>query len=85
VSDLENRIEKLEKHTGADTEGKPWLVVVYDDTGKPSEAMLEAAKADYKAKHPDWQERDFNIIWVTDEEVKEGVKRLIAGERTGET
>ena len=60
---IESRIKKLEKQTG-DTGVKPWLVVVYDDTGKPSEAALEAAKAEYIAKHPDWQEKDFNVIWV---------------------
>ena len=82
MSDLENRIEKLEKHTGADTEEKPWLVVVYDDTGKPSEAELEKAKADYKAKHPDWQERDFNVIWVIDEECKRMTEELVQGKGT---
>jgi hypothetical protein len=76
-----NNIEKLEKHTG-DTEEKPWLAVVYDDTRQPSEATLEAAKAEYKREHLDWQERDFNVIWVTDEHAKELTKRLLAGEDT---
>ena len=80
---LENRIDKLEKQMGADKPEKPWLVVVYDDTGKPSEAKLEKAKTEYKAKHPDWQEQDFNVIWVTDAETKELTERLIAGERPG--
>jgi len=82
VNNIESRIEKLEKQTGADKPEKPWLVVVYDDTGKPSEAALEAAKAEYKAKHPDWQERDFNVIWVIDEETREGVQRVMDGEGT---
>ena len=58
------------------------LVVVYDDTGQPSEAALEAAKAEYKAKHPDWQEQGYNVIWVTDEKAKQNTERVIAGERT---
>lgn len=82
MSDLENRIEKLEKQTGADKPEKPWLVVVYDDTGKPSEAVLEAAKAEYKAKHPDWQERDFNVIWVVDEDCKRMTEELVQGKGT---
>jgi len=81
VSDLENRIEKLEKQTGP-IEEKPWLVVVYDDTGKPSEAELEKAKAKYKAKHPDWQEQDFNVIWVTDEDCKRMTEEVIQGKGT---
>ena len=79
MSDLENRISRLEKSTG-DTEEKPWLVVVYDATGKPREAVLEAAKADYKATHPDWQERDFNVIWVTNEKAKQLTGQLLRGE-----
>jgi hypothetical protein len=78
---IESRIEKLEKQTG-DTEVKPWLVVVYDDTGKPSEAVLEAAKADYKATHPDWQERDFNVIWAIDEDCKRMTEEVLQGKGT---
>ena len=61
-------------------QSKVWLVVVYDDTGKPSEAALEAARAEYKAKHPDWQGQDFNVIWVIDEHTKELTAQV--GERT---
>jgi len=82
VNNLESRIEKLEKQTGANKAEPVTLVVVYDDTGKPSEAELEKAKAEYKKEHPDWQERDFNVIWVTDEHTKELTKRVIAGEGT---
>ena len=82
MSSTENRIKKLEKRTSY-TEEKPWLVVVYDDTGKPNEAALEEAKAKCRATHPDWQERDFNVIWVTDENAKQLAERVIAGERTG--
>ena len=61
---LRKRIDELEKKTGAGKSDEIWLVVVYDDTGKPSEAALEVAKSEYKAKHPDRQGRDFNVIWV---------------------
>ena len=81
MNGLESRIDKLEKQTGIGKPEKPWLVVVYDDTGKPSEAKLEKAKAEYKAKHPDWQEQDFNVIWVKDAETKELTERLMAGEK----
>lgn len=54
--------------------------MVYDDTKQPSEAALEVAKAEYKREHLDWQERDFNVIWVTDEHAKELAERLLAGE-----
>jgi hypothetical protein len=56
--------------------------LVYDDTGKPSEAALEAAKAEYKATHPDWQERDFNVIWVTDEDCKRMTEEVLQGKGT---
>jgi len=81
---LENRIERLEKTTGADKPEKPWLVVVYDDTRKPSEAELEKAKAEYKANNPDWQGQDFNVIWVMDAETKKLTERIIAGELPGQ-
>ena len=82
MNNIESRIEKLEKQTGADKPEPVTIVVVYDDTGKPSEAALEAAKADYKATHPDWQEQDLNIVWVTNENTKRGLERIMAGERT---
>jgi len=56
--------------------------LVYDDTGKPSEAALEAAKAEYKATHPDRQERDFNVIWVTDEDCKRMTEEVLQGKGT---
>ncbi len=82
MNNIESRIEKLEKQTRVNKAEPVWLVVVYDDTGKPSEAALEAAKAEYKTKHPDWQERDFNVIWVIDAETKELTEQIIAGEGT---
>ena len=59
-----------------------WLVVVYDDTGKPSEAELEKAKAKYRKEHPDWQERDFNVIWVIDEDCKRMTEEILQGKGT---
>lgn len=82
MNNLGSRIEKLEKQTGASNTEQVTLVVVYDDTGKPSEAALEAATVDYKAKLLDWQEQAFNVIWVIRTEAKELTERIIAGERT---
>ena len=82
MNNIESRIEKLEKQTGAGKPETPWLVVVYDNARNPSEAILEKAKVEYKAKHPDWQGQDFNVIWVIDAETKELTERVIAGERT---
>ena len=78
MNNIEHRIERLEKHTGAGKSDEVWIVVVRD-TRKPSEAALEAAKSEYKAKHPDWQGRDFNVIWVMDEHTKELTEKI--GER----
>ena len=80
---IKGRIEDLEKHTD-DAEVPPWLVVVHDDTGKPSEAALEAAKAEYRATHPDWQERDFNVIWVINEDCKRMTEEVIQGKRVND-
>ena len=77
MSDLENRIEKLEKQTGANKAEPVTLVVVYDDTGKPSEAELEKAKAKYRKEHPDWQEQDFDVIWVVSEDCKRALDEFI--------
>jgi len=81
VNNIGTRIERLEKHTG-DAKDTVWLIAVYDDGGKTSEAVIEKAKTEYKATHPDWQEQDYNVIWVTNEETKQGVERIMAGERT---
>lgn len=78
---IKDRVERLERQSGVTEEIPPWLVVIYEDA-KPSEAAVEAAKADYKREHPDWQGRDFNVIWVADAEAKKNVERVIAGERT---
>lgn len=64
MNDLEGRIERLEKQARADKAEKPWLIVGYDNTEEPSAAELEAAKAKYKEAHPDWEERDFNVIRI---------------------
>jgi len=75
--------EKLEQSAGVGQQKEVWLVVVREGTGKPSKAALEAAKAEYKAKHPDWQGRDFNVIWIMNEHAKELTeyvgRRLIGG------
>jgi hypothetical protein len=57
-----------------------WIVVVYAGAGELNKAELEKAKTEYKEKHPDWKERDFNVIWVPDEETKQLTERIIAGE-----
>ena len=79
---IERRIEKLEQSAGVGQQKEVWLVVVREGTGKPSEAALEAAKAEYKAKHPDWQGRDFNVIWVIDEDCKRMTEEIIQGKGT---
>ena len=81
MSDLENRIEKLEKQAGASSKSPVTLVVVYDGQN-PTEAEKEAAIEAYKAKNPDWEGKDFNVIYVTSEKAKELTERVIAGEGT---
>ena len=81
MNNIEHRIEKLEKHTGAGESDEVWIVVVYEGQPKPTEAALEAAKAEYKAKYPDWQGRVSMVIWVRNEHTKELTERLLAGER----
>lgn len=81
MSDLENRIEKLEQRTGASSKSPVTLVVVYDGQN-PTEAEKEAAIEAYKAKNPDWEGKDINVIYVTSEKAKELTERVIAGEGT---
>jgi hypothetical protein len=63
-----SRIERLEKASGANKQEPPWLVVAYGDNRKSSEEAQVKAKAEYKAKHHDWQEQSFNVIWLLDED-----------------
>ena len=82
MKNIESRIEKLEKQTTVNKAEPVTLVVVYDGTGKPSEAELEKAKAKYRKEHPDWQERDFNVIWVIDEDCKRITEEVLQGKGT---
>jgi len=81
VNNIESRIDKLEKQTGASSKSPVTLVVVYDGQN-PTEAEKEAAIEAYKAKNPDWAEKDINVIYVTSEKAKELTERVIAGEGT---
>ena len=76
MNNIEHRIEKLEKRAGVGKSDEVRLVAVYDDTGKPREAALEAAKAEYKAKHPDWQGQVSTVIWVMNKHIKELTERV---------
>jgi hypothetical protein len=58
----------------------PWLMIVYNETGKPSQAALDKAKAEYINEHPEYNGEAFNIIWVASQECKENVEQIIAGE-----
>jgi len=75
---LKKRIDELEKKTGSK---EPIWIIVVCEGAEPTEAQKEARIADYKAKHPDWQGRDFNVIRVINEHAKELTERLLAGER----
>ena len=70
MNNLESRIDKLEKSTGA---GKQVVIMVRyegDDT-EPTEALEEAAIAEYKAKHPNRKEGDFIVLYWEDGQFKE--------------
>lgn len=80
----EDRIARLERISGSKKEQEPvWLFVLYDG-GEPCEAALEAAKeramAEYKASHPDWAQRKFNVMYVVDAETKELLEKVRSGE-----
>ncbi len=77
---IKKRIEKMEKHTGAKRRSI-WITVVTESTPERTEAQKEAAIADYKAKNPDWADKDVNVIYVMDERTKDLMARV--HERTG--
>ena len=92
MSDLENRIERLEKHTEAVSRCRDVSVLTDDElaviiTGNPdakasdlTDDELKAAIAEYEAKHP-----DSDIIHVVSENAKQLTEHILAGERTGES
>ncbi len=59
---IEKRIEKLEKSTGV---VEPQIVILFRHRGQPepTEAQVDAAIADFKAKNPDWEERGIVLQW----------------------
>ena len=62
---LEKRIEKLEKRTGASKQVVIRVCYEGDDT-EPTEAQWKAAISDYKAKYPDRKEEDFIVLYWKD-------------------
>ena len=58
---LKKRIDELEKKTGVRHE-PIWMVVFHRGT-EPTEAQKEARIAEYKAKNPNWQEKDTIVIY----------------------
>ncbi|MBI2855084.1 MAG: hypothetical protein HYX87_09240 [Chloroflexi bacterium] len=82
---LDRRLELLEKISRINEREVVWLVVVYDRSpgiSAATEAEKEAAIARYKSEHPDWESKDFNIVYVVSERGKEMTERVIRGERT---
>jgi len=89
MSDLENRIKKLEQRSGASNRRRDVSVLTDDElaaiiTGNPdakasdlTDADLKAVIAEYEAKHP-----DSDIIRVVSKRAKELTERVIAGEGT---
>lgn len=65
MSSLENRIEKLEKHTGA-IKSQAVIWVLYDGQPEPTEAQREAAIERYKGQHPDWQDQAIMVLYPQD-------------------
>ena len=55
MSDLEKRVEKLEKSTEA---SEIFAIMIYDGDPEPTKEQVEAAKAEYKARNPDWEKEE---------------------------
>jgi hypothetical protein len=84
VSNLENRVKKLEQRPEAD---KPRATIVYvkGNSEAETEAARKKAIAEYKSKHPDWEPSSEDwYIQVLDAETKELTERIITGELPGE-
>ena len=84
MSDLENRIKKLEQQSEGD-KTRAQIVYVTGESETETEAAKQKAIAEYKSKHPDWElsHQDW-LIQVTDEEAKDDLEWLIAGGERGE-
>jgi hypothetical protein len=77
---IEKRIENLEKSARIGKQEKIWLVVVTGGlNSEAADAKVKAAKAQYRAEHPEC--KDINTIAVTDERVKDMLAHI--GDRTG--
>lgn len=95
MNNLEKRIEKLEQSASVGKRNRPWLIVVTGELNrratseeiethkKQADAKVKAAKAEYLAAHPEYSERDINVISVISEETKRLLERVMAGERRG--
>lgn len=60
---LKDRLERLEKQAEDKDVKQIWFIVHYDGQPELSPAELEQKRAEHKKRHPDWQERPFNVIY----------------------
>ena len=60
--DLGSRIIKLEKNSIGDEQEPIWIIVTHRGMPETTEAQQQAAIEDYKAKHPDWEKKDINVV-----------------------
>jgi len=79
MNDLRSRIAKLEKTTVLGGVPRPTLVIVYGETGRPSDDKRAAAKAEYMAAHPGPVPIAFDIIWATDKDCKRMTLEVLDG------
>jgi len=84
VSDLENRMKKLEQKQSEGDKPRTTIVYVYDGKSETeTEAARQKAVAEYKEKHPDWQPSLNDIyIHVLSENAKKLTEEILAGEGT---
>jgi hypothetical protein len=98
MKDIESRIKKLENHTSANEPDDITLVIVTGDIRaeagaidwdaikkhkEAAHAKVEAAIAEYRAKHPEDAKRKISTISVINEHTKELVEALNRGEGGG--
>lgn len=94
MSNLESRIEKLERRAGVGERERVQLIVVVgelnctfdtprsviEDYKEASNAKAEAALAEYKIKNPDWETKDIDVLCVGTKKTKEQLESISAGE-----
>ena len=76
---IKDRIKRLEQNSSGAKDKSLWLVIAIGGLNQEdADAKVEAAKSEYRAKHPNCADSEIYAIIVKDEAEAEEIRQLIS-------